>query len=142
VGNLLVRGNELPKGIPLLERALTLALAADDPAEAAECCACQTMAYFWSGQIYQMKESLQRRIELAHRCQEPYQLRHLYPWLAACAACLGNFAEAEQWLAQAETAITSLTSPEPRAFLLQIRSILGVFHHDYERAEECLAQAM
>ncbi len=142
VGNLLVRGNELPQGIPLLERALTLALAADDPAEAAECCACLTMAYFWSGRIHQMKESLLRRIELAHRCQEPYQLRHLYPWLAACAACLGNLAEAEQCLAQAETAIASLTSPEPRAFLLQIRSILAVQHHTYEAAEEFLAQAL
>src|SRR6266566_4395639 len=126
VGNLLVRGNELPKGIPLLERALTLALTADDPAEVAECCACLTTAYFWSGRIHQMKESLLRRIELAHRCQEPYQLRHLYPWQTACAACLGNLAEAEQWLAQAETAIASLTSPEPRAFLFQIRSILAV----------------
>src|SRR5438876_62617 len=142
VGNLLVRGNELPQGIPLLERALTLSVAADDPAEAAECCACLTMAYFWSGRIHQMKESLLRRIELAHRCQEPYQLRHLYPWLTACAACLGNCAEAEEWLAQAETAIVSLTSPEPRAFLLQIRSILAVQHHTYEAAEEFLAQAL
>src|SRR5439155_2684309 len=127
---------------PLLERALTLAVAADDPAEATECCACLTMAYFWSGRMQQMKESLLRRIELAHRCQEPYQMRHLYPWLAACADCLGNFAEAEQWIAQAETAIASLTSPEPRAFLLQIRGILAVLHHTYDIAEEGLAQAM
>src|SRR6266567_8676561 len=142
VGNLLVRGNELPKGVPLLERALTLAVAADDPAEAAECCACLTMAYFWSGRIQQMKESLLRRIELANRCQEPYQLRHLYPWLTACAACLGNFAEAEQRFAQAEAAIASLTSPEPRAFLLQIRGILAVLYHSYEEAEESLVQAV
>jgi predicted ATPase len=141
VGNLLVRGNELPTGIPLLERALTLAVAADDPA-AAECCACLTMAYFWSGQIHQVKESLLRRMELAHRCQEPYQLRHMYPWLAACAACQGNFAEAEQWLAQAETAITSLASPEPRAFLLQMRGLLAVLQQGYEVAEEHLAQAV
>jgi DNA-binding CsgD family transcriptional regulator/tetratricopeptide (TPR) repeat protein len=142
VGNLLVRGNELPQGVALLERALQLSVAADDPAEAEECYACLTMAYFWSGRFHQMKESLLRRVELAHRCQEPYQLRHLYPWQAACAACLGNFAEAEQWLAQAETAIASLTSPEPRAFLLQIRGILAVSHRDYEAAEASLAQAM
>ncbi len=142
VGNLLVRSNELSKGIALLERALQLSVAADDPAEAAECCACLTLAYFWSGRIHQMKESLLRRIELAHRCQEPYQLRHLYPWLTACAACLGNFAEAEEWFAQAETAIVSLTSPEPRAFLLQTRGILAVVHHTYEEAGESLAQAM
>jgi predicted ATPase/DNA-binding CsgD family transcriptional regulator len=142
VGNLLVRGNELPQGIVLLERALALAIAADDPAEATECCACLTMAYFWSGRLHQMKESLLRRIELAHRCQEPYQLRHLYPWLTACAACLGNFVEAEQWLSQAVSAIASLTSPEPQAFLLQMRGMLAVSHHEYEAAEEYLAQAM
>jgi hypothetical protein len=72
VGNLLVRGNELPKGIPLLERAFQLSLAADDPAEAAECCACLTMAYFWSGRMHQTKEILLRRIGLAHLCQELY----------------------------------------------------------------------
>ena len=142
VGNLLVRGNELPQGIALLEHALTLALAADDAAEATECCACLTMAYFWSGRMHQMQESLLRRTELAHRCQEPYQLRHLYLWQTACAACLGNFAQAAQWFAQAETAIASLTSPEPRAFLLQIRGILAVQHHDYETAEEAFAQAV
>jgi ATP/maltotriose-dependent transcriptional regulator MalT len=142
VGNLLVRGNELPQGVALLERALQLSVAADDPAEAEECYACLTMAYFWSGRFHQMKESLLRRVELAHRCQEPYRLRHLSPWQAACAACLGNFAEAEQWFAQAETAIASLTSPEPRAFLLQIRSILAVCYHDYEAAEASLAQAV
>jgi len=142
VGNLLVRGNDLPTGIPLLERALTLAVAVDDQVEVAECCACLTLAYFWSGQIHQMKESLLRRIEAAHRCQESYQLRHMYPWLAGCVAFRGNFAEAEQWLAQAETAITSLASPEPRAFLLQIRGLLAVSQHAYEVAEGHLAQAV
>ncbi len=126
----------------LLERALTLAVAVDDQVEVAECCACLTLAYFWSGQIHQMKESLLRRIEAAHRCQESYQLRHMYPWLAGCVAFRGNFAEAEQWLAQAETAITSLASPEPRAFLLQIRGLLAVSQHAYEVAEGHLAQAV
>src|SRR6202022_1213736 len=120
----------------------TLAVAADDPAEVAECCACLTLAYFWSGQIQQMKESLLRRMEAAHRCQEPYQLRHIYPWLAGCAAFQGSFAEAEQWIAQAETAITSLASPEPQAFLLQIRGLLAVSQYEYEAAEGHLAQAV
>jgi DNA-binding CsgD family transcriptional regulator len=142
VGNLLVRGNALPRGVPLLERALTLALDADDPAEAAECCACLTMAYFWSGRMRQMRECLQRRMELAHRCHEPYQLRHLYPWLAACASCSGHLAEAEQWLAQAETAIASLTSPEPRAFLLQMYGIHALLQRSYALAETHLAQAV
>ena len=142
VGNLLVRSNDLPTGIPLLEPALTLAVAADDQVEVAECCACLTLAYFWSGQIHQMKESLLRRMEAVHRCQESYQLRHMYPWLAGCAAFQGNFSEAEQWLTQAEAAITSLTSPEPLAFLLQIRGLLANSQHTYEVAEGHLAQAV
>lgn len=142
VGNLLVRSNDLPTGIPLLEPALTLAVAADDQVEVAECCACLTLAYFWSGQIHQMKESLLRRMEAVHRCQESYQLRHMYPWLAGCAAFQGNFSEAEQWLTQAEAAITSLTSPEPLAFLLQIRGLPAISQHTYEVAEGHLAQAV
>ena len=142
VGNLLVRRNELSEGISLLERALALAVAADDPAEAAECCACLTLAYFWRGQVRQMKEILLRRMEFAHRCQQPYQLRHIYPWLAGCTACQGNFIEAQQWLDQAGRAIVSLTSPEPGAFLLQLRGLLAVFQHDYETAEDYLAQAV
>src|SRR5204862_8095996 len=49
LGNLLVRGNDLVAGIPLIERALALATAVDDPIEAAECCACLAPAYFWQG---------------------------------------------------------------------------------------------
>src|SRR5262249_11502002 len=42
VGNLLVRGNALVLGIPLLENARLLAETAEDYAEATECCACLT----------------------------------------------------------------------------------------------------
>ncbi|HEY3232067.1 MAG TPA: hypothetical protein VGJ87_22740, partial [Roseiflexaceae bacterium] len=52
VGNLLVRANNLEAGIPLLEHALALAPAADEPAEGAECCASLAMAYFWDGQMH------------------------------------------------------------------------------------------
>jgi predicted ATPase len=45
VGNMLARANDLEAGLPLLERALTLAEDADDKAEAAECCACLVLAY-------------------------------------------------------------------------------------------------
>jgi predicted ATPase/DNA-binding CsgD family transcriptional regulator len=142
VGNLLMRENHLEEAIPLLEQALSLARMADDPVEASECCACLTMAYFWSGQMRRMKEILLRRMELAGRCHEPYQLRHIYTWLVACLGCLGNLVEAEQWLAQAETAISSLASPEPRATLLQVRGIMALLYHDYTAAEEYLTQAV
>lgn len=142
VGNLLVRGNELSRGIALLEHALSLAIAVDAPGEAIECCSCLNVAYFWSGQIHHMRDSLLRQTELVQRCQQPYQLRHIYSWLAGCMGILGNFAEARQWVTLAETAIASLSSPEPLAFLLQIRGILAVYHHNYEEAEVCLSQAV
>jgi DNA-binding CsgD family transcriptional regulator len=142
VGNLLVRGNDLPPGIQILESALTLADSVHDLLEASECCACLTLAYLWSGKTQQMKEILLRRLELARRGPEPYQLRHIYPWLAGCAMGQANFSEAAQWLAQAEAAIASLASPEPRAFLLHIRGALAALQQEYEAAEELLVQAM
>jgi ATP/maltotriose-dependent transcriptional regulator MalT len=89
-----------------------------------------------------MKEILLRRLELARRGSEPYQLRHIYPWLAGCAMGQANFSESEQWLSQAEVAIASLASPEPRAFLLHIRGALAALQQEYEAAEVHLAQAV
>jgi predicted ATPase/DNA-binding CsgD family transcriptional regulator len=141
VGNVLVRSNDLPTGIALLEDALALADSVQDLPEASECCACLTLAYFWSGKVQQMKEILQRRLELARRGSEPYQLRHIYPWLAGCAMGQADFSEAEQWLSQAEVVIASLASPEPRAFLLHIRGALAALQQEYDAAVEQLEQA-
>jgi predicted ATPase/DNA-binding NarL/FixJ family response regulator len=141
VGNLLMRGNTLSAAIPLLEQALALAEIVDDPAEAAECCACLTLAYLWSAQIQRSQEITRRRLEFAQRCHEPYQARHIYPWLAALAMIQGNLVETERLLAQAEAVVARLTSPEPHAFLRHARGYIAYYRGDYALAEEQLQRA-
>jgi ATP/maltotriose-dependent transcriptional regulator MalT len=142
VGNLLMRANVLAKAIPLLEQALALAEEVDDPAEATECCACLTLAYLWRGQIQRSQEITRRRLEFARRCHEPYQARHIYPWLSALALMQGNLAEAEQLLAEAEAAVARLVSPEPHAFLCHARGYVAYYRGDYAAAEEQFHQAI
>jgi tetratricopeptide (TPR) repeat protein len=89
LGNLLMRSGDAESGIPLLERALSLATAADDALEAAECCACLVMAYGWNGAFDRQQELLLRWLEFARRCHDPYQLRHIYSHLATVHAFRG-----------------------------------------------------
>lgn len=142
VGNLLMRSNALPEAVALLEQALAWAEALDDPAEAAECCACLTLAYFWSGHVLRSQEITHKRLELAQRCQDPYQTRHVYPWLAALAMTQGNLAKAEHLLTQAEAVVARLGSPEPRAFLAHARGYVAYYQGDYATAEAQFRQAI
>lgn len=142
LGNLLVRSNDLAAGVPLLEQALALAMAADDPVEAAECCACLTTAYFWQAQIHKCHEILLLRRTVAERCHDPYQLRHVDTWLAITIGLQGNWVEAEQRLSQAQTVVDQLASPEPRAYLQFVRGVSAYMHGEYALAEPLLLQAI
>lgn len=142
VGNLLMRENRLEEAIPLLERALSLAKTVDDPAEASECCACLILAYAWSGHLRQVQDITREQLEFAKLSHEPYQARHVYSWLALGAALQGKFAEAEQWITQAEAALAPLASSEPRAFLHHIRGWLAYTRGDYAAAEEHFSLAV
>jgi predicted ATPase/DNA-binding CsgD family transcriptional regulator len=141
VGNLLMRGNALPEAISLLEQGLALAEAARDLAEAAECCACLTLAYAWNGQLQRSQDITRRRLEFAQQCHEPYQARHVYSWLAALAMMQGNLAEAEHLLAQAKAVVARLTSPEPHAFFAHAQGYIAYYRGDYPFAEEQFRQA-
>lgn len=141
VGNLLMRENHLAEALVLLERALNLARAFNDPVEASECCACLTLAYAWSGRLKSAQDITRARLEWARLTHDPYQERHVYTWLALFPVVQGKFAEAEQWLAQAETALVPLVSPEPRAFLAHSRGWLAYHRGDYAVAEAHFSQA-
>lgn len=142
VGNLLMRSNQLATAIPLLEQALALAEAVDNPAEAAECCACLTLAYCWSGHIQRSVEITHKRLMFAQRCHEPYQSRHIYPWLAALALAQGNLAEAERFTAEAEAVVARLVSQEPRAFVSNGHGFLAYYRGEYAAAEAHFHQAI
>lgn len=135
VGNLEVRGNNMAEGVRLLEQALALAQAADDPVEAAECCACLANAYYWMADIQRSQDYTTLREELARRCHQPYELRHVYSWRAFMAATQGDWEASERLLAQARRAVEGLRGAEPLAFLHQIEGFRSWQQGDYQRAE-------
>lgn len=139
MGNLLTRGADLKAGIPLLERSLNLAMAADDPVEASECCACLANAYYWSGDPRRSIDVSQRRLDFAQRTKDLYQLRHVYSWLAAMYYFTGRWAEAEEMLARAQPVVERLSSPEPAAFLTHIRGLMAYEAGRFDEAEELQA---
>lgn len=141
LGNLLVRANDLVGGISLLEQALALAAAADDPAEAAECCACLATAYFWQGNIRRSGEVALQRRDFARRCHDPYQLRHTATWLAVIFGSQGKLSECERLLDEAQTDVERLASPEPRAYLTFCRGGLAHARGNYDVAERWLQEA-
>jgi DNA-binding CsgD family transcriptional regulator/tetratricopeptide (TPR) repeat protein len=142
VGNLLMRSNDLIGGIQLLEQALSLAATAHDPVEGAECCACLAPAYFWQGAIERSRAVTLQRLAFARRSHDPYQLRHIYTWLAMLAAVQGKLDEAEQMLDREQPIIERLASPEPRAWLQFCRGALAYERGDYAWAEARLQEAI
>jgi len=136
VGFLLVRGNDVPAGLPLLERGLALAEADDDLAEAAECCTCLAQAHCWTAELERSQRVSLRREELTRRGQLLYHACYVHTWLAFLYAAQGAWAEAEQRLAQAQPAVESVAGDEPLAFLHQVRGYLAYQRDDYALAEQ------
>jgi len=134
VGFLLVRENDIPAGLPLLERGLALAEAGDDLAEAAECCTCLAQAYCWIGEMERSRQVSLRREELARRGQLLYHACYVHTWLAFLHATRGEWTEAEQRLAQAQPAVETVAGDEPLAFLRQVRGYLAYQRGDYSLA--------
>jgi len=136
VGFLLVRGNDIPAGLPLLERGLVLAEASGDLAEAAECCTCLAQAYCWTAELERSECVSLRREELTRLGQLLYHACYVHTWLAFLYATQGTWAEAEQRLAQAQPAVESVAGDEPLAFLRQVRGYLAYQRGDYSLAEQ------
>ncbi|MGB5047807.1 MAG: AAA family ATPase, partial [Caldilineaceae bacterium] len=135
VGNLLVRSNRLPAGTQQLEQALRLAVAADDPVEAAECCAHLTLAYAWSTDFQRARETLHLWEGLARQSHDLYQLRHIYSMAAAAGIVAGDWEQAEAHLNGAQLIVEGLTSPEPAALLRVNRGLLAYYRDDFAQAE-------
>ncbi len=136
LGNLLVRANDIPAGIQFLGTALDLAITMDDLAEAAECCAALANAYYWQGSINRSRDVTMKRLEYAKRSHDPYQMRHIYPWLSALDGMQGRIEEAKDRLSQAEIEIRALASPEPHAYLQFCHAALAFFTGDYRSAQQ------
>ncbi|MFN8540085.1 MAG: AAA family ATPase [Thermomicrobiales bacterium] len=136
VGNLLIRGNDFAAGLLLLEGALALAVAIDDPAEAAECCGCLAVAYDWLGDIERAIDVALRRRGFAERTHDAFQLRHVDGWLAAMYCYRCRWDEAERLIAGSREFIERLNSPEPLATWHILRGMLAWLRGDFAAAEE------
>jgi DNA-binding CsgD family transcriptional regulator len=141
LGNLLVRGADLAGGIARLEHALTLASAADEPAEAAECCAGLLIACAWAARFRRAQEVGLLQLDFARRCHDRYQMRHVFGWLAYGRAYQGRWEEAGELLAQARAVVDQLDSPEPRAFLDYVGGWLAYLRGDDASAIELLTRS-
>lgn len=135
VGFLLVRDNDLAAGIPLLEQALAQAKRADDPVEAAACCAYLAQAYCWSTAFERSREVSLLRETYTRACPQPHQQSYVHTWLAFLSVLHGAWAEAEGYLALARSAVDCVASLEPRAFFQQVQGFLAFQQGDYRRAE-------
>lgn len=143
LGNMLARSGELQAGITLLERALGLAEAYDDPAEGAECCACLVMACSWNTEYKRAIGYGLQEIELAQRCHTPYLLRHVYTHLALFYVFSGQMAEAEGMLAEAQAVLERVGNPEALAYLELVRAARLTFvSEDLGPVERMIAGAL
>lgn len=142
LGNLLVRANDLPAGIALLEKALNLATESDDPAEAGECCAGLVMACAWHGEFQRAAAYARHQISLGERCHAPHLLRHVYTLLAQFYAFRGQMDETRRLLATAEALLTQLANPEALAFLDFSRGGFAWLEGDYARSEQLFVKAI
>ena len=142
LGNLLVRTNQLAEGIELLEHALELAAGADVPVEAAECCACLFGAYMWQGSLVRARATAVTWLDFAQRCHDPYQMRHVYIWIAFCHLFSGEQSEADRWLEHARETVERLASPQPLAWLTYCRGGVAYMRGQYEDAEGLIQQGL
>ncbi|MFN8491534.1 MAG: AAA family ATPase [Caldilineaceae bacterium] len=142
LGNLLVRANDLPAGIALLEKALDLAMPIDDPAEAGECCAGLVMACAWHGEFQRAEMYARRQINFGQRCHAPHLLRHVYTLLAQFYAFRGQMDETRRLLATAEALLAQLANPEALAFLDFSRGGFAWIEGDYAQSEQLFAKAI
>jgi predicted ATPase/DNA-binding CsgD family transcriptional regulator len=142
LGNILVRSNDLDAGIAVLERALSLAVEENDPAEGAETCAALAAAYFWRGDIRRSHAAMLQRLDFALRSRDPYELRHVYTWLAVVPAVQGNREEAERLLEVAQAAVENLASPEPLAWLEFGRGAMASQWGDHAAAEKWIQRSI
>lgn len=141
VGTLLAHESISPPILRLLERALDLAKTHDDLAEAAECSSILCVAYAWSVDFTRSRRINASQESLAQSTHNPYLLRHVYSWRAFLQACAGEWAEAEQSLAQEQRVIEHFTYTQPHAFLHQVRGRVAYLRGDYESAVQELQLA-
>ena len=135
-----VRAVDPTEGRPFLHKVLDLA--GTDVLLAAEACAQLTNSYYWSGELQRSLEFARRRLELAERAGDVFGMRHAHSWLANVLLTLGRWDEALALLDHCEPLLARLDSPEPIAFVRQMRAVIayhrGAFDDAYVLGSEAI----
>ncbi|MGE3520828.1 MAG: AAA family ATPase, partial [Vicinamibacterales bacterium] len=127
---------------PLLQTALERALAAGDPALAAEACAQLSPSFYWTGELREAIRYAERRLALAQEAGDPLALRHAHSWLALQVLSRGDWDDARRLLATAEPLVARLDNPEPIAFVRMIAGIIEYFAGDLSAAYDLTTGAV
>lgn len=127
---------------PLLRSALERALAAGDPALAAEACAQLSPSYYWTGELREAVRYAERRLALAQEAGDPLALRHAHSWLALQMLSIGKWDRARELLATAEPLVTRLDNPEPLAFVRMIAGMIEMYAGDLDAAYALTTEAV
>jgi DNA-binding CsgD family transcriptional regulator len=127
---------------PLLTTALDKAIAAGDPALAAEVCATLSNSYYWTGEMQTARAHAEHRLQLAEEARDVFAMRHAHSWLALVSVSLGQFGRARDLLAAAEPGLRRLQSPEPIAFLQIVSAYIDYQTGDGDSAYRSASDAI
>jgi DNA-binding CsgD family transcriptional regulator len=140
LGKLLTRMQaSAAEGMAMDERALQLATVADDPAEMAACLFRVCYATLNAGQLRRCLAATHRRIELARRAQDLFQLYHARAWLAYMSALVGDWPEVDRLVCDLRLATARLTNQEPQSFILKAAGYCAYQRGDFATAEAAFA---
>jgi DNA-binding CsgD family transcriptional regulator len=140
LGKLLTRTHATAaEGMAVVEHALQLATVADDPAEMAACLFRVGYATLNAGQLRRCLEATHRRIELARRVQDLFQLHHARAWLAYMTALSGDWPEVDRLVCDLRVTTARLVNKEPLSFILKATGYCAYQRGDFATAEAAFA---
>ena len=142
LGNIRARGQDLEGARELLEQALELARAEDDPSLTADVCAYLANLYAWLGEMDRSRDVSRLRAEMARRTHDPFHLRHVYSWIGFLDGLRGRWELAEASFAEQERLVEGLAAPEPRAILRTYRAAQHYLLGHFEEAERAYREAI
>ena len=122
------------EGMAVAEHALRQATAAGDVSEMAACLFRVCYATLNAGQLQRCLEATRKRIGLARRAQDLFQLHHARAWLAYMTALAGDWAESDRLVAELEAPTARLTNREPFSFVLKAKGYCAYQRGDFATA--------
>jgi predicted ATPase/DNA-binding CsgD family transcriptional regulator len=137
----LMRINRLREAREVIEQALPATVKSGDLVVAAELEGARANVAYWQGDVRESRTCTLRRLAYAEAAGDFLSKRHINAWLALIEIGIGNWAEAERLLAEADRDVSGFDSAEPAAFTRQIRGHLAFVRGDYAMACQCMCES-